>query len=53
MQAALGKALATLFLVEIPAAHRFDMMDSTEKTRLSKVLEQKGTQLLIIQRPTG
>jgi hypothetical protein len=53
MQTALGKALATLFLVKMVATHWFDMMNSTEKIRLTKILEQKGTQLLVIHRPTG
>jgi hypothetical protein len=41
MQIALAKPLLTIFLVKTPASDWLDIVNGTEKARLTKVLEKK------------
>jgi hypothetical protein len=53
VQASLGKTSATLFLAELTTSYGLDVMDGTEESLFTEVLEQKRTQLLVVHRPTG
>ena len=43
VQASLGKTAATLFLTELTTSYGLDVMDGTEESLFTKVLEQKRT----------
>jgi len=48
VQASLDKTAATLFLTEPTTSNGLDVMDGTEESLFTKILEQKRTQLLVI-----
>ena len=53
MKASIFETFATVSPVKNTAGYGFDIMDGTKKTRFTKVLKQKWTELLIFKCFTG